>query len=83
MKMMDEIKRLVDEYNSSGENKIWINYDNIKFITKYIQETQYYKKIIYNVYMDTIRIILEKTHYKEDGKETIDYYVDYLYDISC
>jgi len=81
--MIDEIKRLVDEYNSISENKIWINYDNIKFVTKYIHDTQYYKKIIYNVYMDTIRIILEKTHFKEDNKEVIDYYVDYLFDISC
>ena len=81
--MIDEIKRLVNEYNNIGENKIWINYDNIKFASKHIHDTEYYKKIIYNVYMDSIRIILEKTHFKEDNKEVIDYYVDYLFDISC
>jgi hypothetical protein len=83
MKMIDEIKRLISEYNENYSSKIWINYDNIKFITKYIHETKDEQRYIYNIYMDTIRIILEKTHYKEDGKETIDYYVDYLYDISC
>ena len=81
--MIDEVKRLINEYNNSGENKIWINYDNIQYIHKSYEESEYTKTLTYNIFLNTIKIILIWSLYKETGKENIAVYVDYLYDISC
>ena len=81
--MIDEIKRLINEYNSSGENKIWINYDNIQLIRKFYEEDETTKSITYRIYLNTIRVDLIWTLYKSDNETNINVYIDYLYDMSC
>jgi ABC-type sulfate transport system substrate-binding protein len=81
--ILEEIKRLISEYNVNYESKIWINYDQIQLIRKYYEENEYTKTITYVIYLETIKVNLVWTLYKEDGRTHIDVYIDYLYDISC
>jgi hypothetical protein len=76
--LLDEIKRLVNEYNESYSSKIWINYDQIQLIRKYYEENEYTKTITYIIYLETIKVTLVWTLYKEDGKTHIDVYIDNL-----
>ena len=81
--MIDEIKRLINEYNSSGENKIWINLDLVQLIRKFYEEDETTKSITYRIYLNTIKIDIVWTLYKSDGETNINVYIDYLYNISC
>jgi len=81
--LLEEIKKLISEYNENHSNKIWINLDNIQLIRKYYEENEYTKTLNYIIYLNTIKITLIWTLYKDSGNTHIDVYIDYLYDISC
>jgi hypothetical protein len=76
--ILEEIKRLISEYNENYESKIWINYDQINLIRKYYEENEYTKTITYVIYLETIKVNLVWTLYKEDGRTHIDVYIDNL-----
>jgi hypothetical protein len=76
--LLDEIKRLVEEYNENYESKLWINYDQVQLIRKYYEENQHSKTITYIMYLKTLKIELIWTLYKENNKTHIDVYIDNL-----
>lgn len=76
--LLEEIKRLISEYNENYESKIWINYDQIQLIRKYYEENEYTKTITYVIYLITIRVNLVWSLYKDSGKTHIDVYIDNL-----
>jgi len=76
--LLDEIRRLISEYNENYESKIWINYDKIQYIRKFYEENEYTKTITYAIYLETIKVTLVWTLYKEDGRTHIDVYIDNL-----
>ena len=81
--LINEIKRLVDEYNEKKESRIWIDLDQIQVIKKDYEENEYTKIISYSIYLNTIRINLIWFLDKETGNEKIDVYIINLLETYC
>jgi len=81
--LLEEIKRLISEYNENYESKLWINLDQIQVIKKDYEENEYTKIISYSIYLNTIRINLIWSLDKETGNEKIDVYIINLLETYC
>jgi hypothetical protein len=79
--LLEEIKRLISEYNENYSSKLWINLDLVQLIRKYYEENENTKTLHYIIYLNTIKITLIWTLYKDSGNTHIDVYIDNLIEV--
>ena len=61
--LIHEIKDLIEKYKSQRNIEIYIDFDKIQLLTKRIEKHNDRVEIVYNMYLETVEIILVKEVY--------------------
>ena len=62
-KLIYEIKDLIEKYKSQRNIEIYIDFSKIQLITKRIEKHDNRVEIVYQIYLDTIELILTREIY--------------------
>jgi len=63
--LIHEIKDLIEKYKSQRNIEIYIDFDKIQLLTKRIEKHNDRVEIVYNMYLETVEIILVKEVYPD------------------